>query len=284
LPDLDVHRDRRHRPLQTTRPNYVVEDPSHAPERHGGVARSGVDGRVSGTVDLVPSLRPLAAANNAEWCDVVCGTHGLDVWFDDHAWTSRTRTPPYYPDAVTLVPDPPIPELLARIDASPGCSIKDSFASLDLMAYGFRVLFDAEWIVHTPKVGQTAAMDSRWTVVRDAEAFATWEEAWRGDQRPAGVLLVDLLSNESVSVLAEFVGDRVAAGAVLNRSRDVAGISNFFADSLINRASWDGCLHLAHTLCSGATLVGYESGQELHAWRTDRFESAGPLRVWVHDT
>jgi hypothetical protein len=28
-----------------------------------------------------------------------------------------------------------------------GCSIKDSFASLDLTARGFRVLFDAQWIV-----------------------------------------------------------------------------------------------------------------------------------------
>jgi len=30
--------------------------------------------------------------------------------------------------------------LLARIDRSVGCSIKDSFVSLDMAAYGFRVL------------------------------------------------------------------------------------------------------------------------------------------------
>ena len=34
----------------------------------------------------------LAAANNAEWCDVVCRTHGLDPTVDGDAWTSRVRT------------------------------------------------------------------------------------------------------------------------------------------------------------------------------------------------
>jgi hypothetical protein len=53
----------------------------------------------------------MAAANNAEWCDLVCGTHGAQTRFDEDAWTSRTRTPPGYPDAVTLVPDPHINDL-----------------------------------------------------------------------------------------------------------------------------------------------------------------------------
>lgn len=89
----------------------------------------------------------MAAANNAEWCDLVCRTYGAQTRFDEDAWTSRTRTPPGYPDAVTLVPHPSAPDLLARIDTSAGCSIKDSFASMDMTTYGFRVLFDAQWIV-----------------------------------------------------------------------------------------------------------------------------------------
>lgn len=98
-----------------------------------------------------------AARNNAAWCDVVCRTHALDTRFDDDAWTSRTRTPIHYPDAVTLVRDPPVRELLDRIDVSAGCSIKDSFASLDLTTCGFRVLFEAEWIVRTPGAARPAA-------------------------------------------------------------------------------------------------------------------------------
>jgi hypothetical protein len=66
----------------------------------------------------------MAAANNADWCDLVCRAHGVETRFDEDAWTSRTRTPPGYPDAVTLVRDPSVADLLTRIDASVGCSIK----------------------------------------------------------------------------------------------------------------------------------------------------------------
>src|SRR5690349_13349736 len=95
------------------------------------------------------SWRGFAALNNAQWCDLICRSHGARTRFDDVAWTSSTRTPPYYPDAVTLIPDLSVPDLLARIDSSAGCSIKDSFASLNLTEHGFRLLFEAQWIVHS---------------------------------------------------------------------------------------------------------------------------------------
>jgi hypothetical protein len=43
-----------------------------------------------------------AAFNNAEWCDLVCRTHGAVTAFTAGAWVSETRSPPAYPDAVTL--------------------------------------------------------------------------------------------------------------------------------------------------------------------------------------
>jgi hypothetical protein len=64
---------------------------------------------VSGTLGPMDPWWRMAALNNAEWCDVVCRSHGAQTWFDDDAWTSPTRTPPYYLDAVTLVPDLPFP-------------------------------------------------------------------------------------------------------------------------------------------------------------------------------
>jgi hypothetical protein len=97
-----------------------------------------------GTLTHVASWQTMAAANNAEWCDLVCGTHGAQTRFEEDAWTSRTRTPPGYPDAVTLVPHPSVSDLLTRIDSAAGCSIKDSFSTLDLTSYGFKVLFDAQ--------------------------------------------------------------------------------------------------------------------------------------------
>ncbi|MGW6708828.1 hypothetical protein ACWGDE_28610, partial [Streptomyces sp. NPDC054956] len=95
-------------------------------------------------------IRLLAADNNARWCEAVCRAHGLDVSLGEHLWTSPRRTPPYYPDAVTLRPQVPEAEVLTWIDTDgPGCSVKDSFADLDLAPDGFEVLFDAQWI-HRP--------------------------------------------------------------------------------------------------------------------------------------
>jgi hypothetical protein len=83
-----------------------------------------------------------AARNNAELCALVAdtGTFAAD------AWTSPTRTPPLYADAVTLVPGVDPEALLARVETGPGCAVKDSYADLDLAPLGFHVLFDAQWI------------------------------------------------------------------------------------------------------------------------------------------
>jgi hypothetical protein len=224
----------------------------------------------------------MAAANNANWCDLVCGTHGAKTRFAEDAWTSRTRTPPGYPDAVTLVPDVSGPGLLARVDTSVGCSIKDSFASLDMAAYGFRVLFEAQWMVRRATAVRPSCSDARWEVVHDRAGFRAWEQAWAGNDGPPGVLRSELLDHDPVTVLAARAGGDVVAGAVLNRSSMVVGISNYFTrDS--GAASWAGCLALAATLFPRSTFVGYESGQRLVAAQTYGFETVGPLRVWIHE-
>jgi hypothetical protein len=139
----------------------------------------------------------MAAANNAEWCDLVCGTHGAQTRFDEDAWTSRTRTPAWFPDAVTLVPHLSVPDLLTRIDTAAGCSIKDSFASLDMTAYGFKVLFDAQWMVHRSILIQPGPASLRWEVVYDEDGLLAWEQAWRGSDGPAGVFRPELLDNDA---------------------------------------------------------------------------------------
>jgi hypothetical protein len=231
----------------------------------------------------VASWQTLAAANNAEWCDLVCETHGAQTRFDADAWTSRTRTPPGYPDAVTLVRHLSVPELLARIDTSVGCSIKDSFASLDMAAYGFRVLFDAQWIVHRTTAIAPRPASPRWEVVSDRDGLAAWDQAWRGSDDPPGMFRTELLDHDAVTVLAARVGDDVVAGAVLNRSSSAVGISNFFARDSGVAASWSSCLALAATLFPESTFVGYESGQTLVAAQAHGFETVGPLRVWIRE-
>ena len=225
----------------------------------------------------------IAARNNAEWCDAVCRSHGARTQFRDDAWTTPTRSPPYYPDAVTLVADLSVPDLLSRIDRAAGCSIKDSFASLDLAGHGFRVLFDAEWVVRSGTPPAPNAGDARWEVVRDAGGFDQWVDAWRGDDGPPGVLRTKLLDHDSVAVLAARVGGRVVAGAICNRSANAIGISNFFAIDGVTAATRAGCLALAGSHFAASTFVGYESGDELVAAQRDGFEPAGPLRVWIRE-
>jgi GrpB-like predicted nucleotidyltransferase (UPF0157 family) len=78
-----------------------------------------------------------AARENAEWCRLPGEGDGFRF--------SPARTPPYYADAVTLFPGVDVEEILAVVDTSPGCSIKDSFD--DLEPPGFERLFRAHWLV-----------------------------------------------------------------------------------------------------------------------------------------
>jgi hypothetical protein len=234
----------------------------------------------------VDTWRALAARNNAEWCDLVARSQGLTGtrWAAD-AWTSPARTPPLYPDAVTLVPDPSVPDLLARIDATAGCSVKDSFASCDLRPHGFRVLFEAEWIVATGAVSPLPPTGSGWEQVRDVAGLAAWERAWRADDGPLGPFGADLLDDDRVAVLARRAGGGVVAGAIASRSERVVGISNFFAgpDADAAATGWSGCLALVAALFPGLAVVGYESGAALAAAIHHGFTPAGPLRVWRRD-
>jgi hypothetical protein len=205
----------------------------------------------------------------------------LETEFDDDAWTSPSRTPPYHPDAVTLAPDVVVADLLTRVDSSSGCSVKDSFACLDLATYGFHVLFDARWLVRVPASQTALPPADTWSIVTAVDAFAMWEEAWQRHNEQGDVLRAGLLDVPVVTVLAERKGDHVVAGAILNRAAGVVGISNFFADPLDAAASWDSCIEFTSALFPGSALVTYESDREVIAARRLTFEDAGPLRVWI---
>jgi hypothetical protein len=230
------------------------------------------------------TVRTAAARNNAQWCDIVCRTHGLPTEFDVDGWSSGARTPTLYPDAVTLVPEPSVPGLLARIDTSAGSSIKDSFASVDLAPFGFGVLFEAEWIVRPPGPPTGDTSGPRWERVRDSEGFAEWERAWRGDDGPHGVLRAELLDHDDVVVVGASTNGRIVAGAILNASAAAAvvGISNFFTVPASDATGWPGCLAFAGSRFPAATLVGYESGDDLRAALASGFAAAGKLRVWTN--
>jgi hypothetical protein len=210
-----------------------------------------------------------AARNNAEWCHLFCRTYGVDGRFEAGRWFSPHRTPPYYPDAVTLLPETTAEQVLAGIDTGPGCSVKDSFDALDLEPYGFRPLFRGEWLVAEP-----SSEEPHWAVAGDLQE---WSAAW-GDAdffRPA------LLDDDRVAVLAAYRDGRIVAGAIANRSATVVGLSNVFDTAGDLEAAWREAAAAAARRWPGLPAVAYDMGPALDAARAAGFTSVGPLAVWI---
>jgi hypothetical protein len=224
-----------------------------------------------------------AARNNAEWCDTVCRVNGCTGRFAGDAWTTAQRPPPYYPDAVTLAPTATGDAILRRVDTSAGCSVKDSFTTVDLSSHGFRVLFGSEWIGRAADRAPGARTATPWRTVEDASELAEWGAAWADGPEVSSPFGPGLLDQPHVIVLAGHRRGAVVSGAILNRSATVIGCSNLFALDGDLDAAWEAAVIAATNWFPGAAIVGYESGAALVAARRRGFESLGPLRVWIKD-
>ncbi|MFJ8048934.1 hypothetical protein [Streptomyces luteogriseus] len=227
-----------------------------------------------------------AARNNAEWCAAMCRAHGVTGEFGADAWAAAVRTPLYYPDAVTLGPDADPYALTARIDtASPGASVKDSFADLELAAAGFHVLFEAQWI-HRPAGAPTPSSDLAWDVVGDPDTLRAWALAWDDGVGHAELFRPGLLADPETFVIlarpARGSDDRVVAGAVATRSEHVVGVSNLFGREDGPDSAWPVVLQALAHLFPTLPVVGYEQGDDLAVALQHGFEPIGPLRVWTH--
>jgi hypothetical protein len=107
------------------------------------------------TPDAKTARLAAAIENNVDWCDRVCRVNGLTPQRTATAWTSAVRTPKLYPDAISLSVETTADEILEVIDLSEGCSVKDSFATLDVHTYGFSILLRPPGLSIQP---QTSAM------------------------------------------------------------------------------------------------------------------------------
>ncbi|WP_418956926.1 hypothetical protein [Streptomyces tritici] len=230
-----------------------------------------------------------AVRNNAVWCEAMCRAHGRPGDFGARAWTNARRTPLYYPDAITLTADATAGDVLAGIDRrTPYASVKDSYATLDLTAEGFQMLFEAEWIHRPAGRPAPAAPEAVWTQVRTPEELADWEAAWRGDDEDAaGLFRPELTADPTTTLLAgrDAASGRVVAGAVLTEAAGVLGVSNLFATDAAGPAgaagAWAGVLTFAAEHHPALPLVGYEHGDALTAAVTAGFTTTAPLRVWL---
>jgi hypothetical protein len=223
-----------------------------------------------------------AALNNASLCDSVCRAHGISPHFGDDAWTSVRRTPPLYPDAVTLKPGISVESVLARVDSSAGCSIKDSFATLALTTYGFTTLLEAQWIVRhsgEPRPPSRSVPGVTWRILSEPLDLALWEAAWRQEGVPPTFL--PRVLDDGLVFLAAFDGDFIASGAIVHRSNGVVGVSNVFAKSTSRSEMWPGCLEAISHRFPDLPIIGYESGAALRDAVDQGFRPLGALRVWL---
>jgi hypothetical protein len=228
------------------------------------------------------SLGRDAARNNAEWCHAFSRTHGIYGRFYAAFWSSPVRAPPYYPDAVTLRQKISIDHVLSVIDASEGCSVKDSFACLDLGPAGFQPLFRAAWVVRQPAKSRRTTLRG-WSAVTTEAQLRAWEASWGEVPGGSGFFRPALLKDETIAVLAGCDGERVVAGAIATRSANVTGLSNVFDTRDELDATWAAGAAAAATLWGDRPTVGYDSGKALEAAHQAGFESVGELVVWLNE-
>jgi hypothetical protein len=217
-----------------------------------------------------------AARQNAEWCDLVCRTSGLTPLLSDRRWTSRARTPPDYPDAISLRPDVKAEELVTLIDTSSGCSVKDSFANLDLAQHGFRLLFDAAWIWAPPTcTNDRLAAGVTWSVVADPDALLT-------ATLPAALSVppVAVLANPQITWLVIVAGSDLIGSAIVHGAENAVGLSHVCVDIGAAPEQWSQLLTAVRRLHPGLPITGYETGPLLTAATEGGCTPCGPLRVW----
>jgi len=238
-----------------------------------------------GEDDPVTDRIVLAARNNALWCDAVARSHGVRTTMDDAAWTASTRTPPYYPDAVTLSADVGEYDVLARVDDSDGCSVKDSWSRLDLSLEDFARLVVGEWVWLDPTTAVPSRPARSWRRVTTTEAMAAWVQAWASDPDAEAILRPALLGEAGVHLLAAHASDAsdapLVAGAVVHVTGEVAGLGNVFALDGDAMGTWREAAAAAREVVGGTPLVGWEAGASVEAAVAAGCERLGPLSVWL---
>jgi hypothetical protein len=213
-----------------------------------------------------------AVSNNVEWCARVSPGGGT-VDSGTGVWLATGTPPPFFPDAVTLKAGVRAARLSSALSNRPRCSVKDSFADVDLTPYGFSPLFTARWIARVPTPADHDP--TGWSCIADQDALQSWCTAAHLPR----VLPTRLLGHPAVRILARRRDGVIDAGAIANRSDLVVGLSNVFQVGA--RDPWDSIVSALGRYFPDLPVVGYESDSALSAALQAGFGNLGPPRVWA---
>jgi hypothetical protein len=90
-----------------------------------------------------------------------------------------------------------------------------------------------------------------------------------------------LLRDASVRFVQRICTPEVSAGAVLNRSGSVVGLTNVFSTSVPLDQVWSDAAALCRRHFPSCAIVGYERGPDLDAAISAGFSELAALRVWL---
>jgi hypothetical protein len=233
-----------------------------------------------------------AIDNNVSWCAAIAASHGNASETRDDAWLCRGEMPPFYPNLITRCRQCDITPLLDEIPAHviSGLGVKDSFATLDLSSMQFALAVEAHWY-HRPSqlpVDSTVpdCCEVSCTEVTGAAELSQWEHAWAADaQLPQRLFKADLLDDRTIHYIYAATANAagaaipvITAGAVLNVTDDVVGLSNLFG----SKTGKIACVQFALKRYPDKHFVGYGSTDELELVCNVGFRALAPLRVWIH--
>ncbi len=209
-----------------------------------------------------------AVLNNAELCELVCASNSTIGEFRNGLWASKHNVADYYPNFVTL--DPAIDadalnQELLDFHPSRAWTVKDSFSNLDLVPLGFKELFEAEWIVGPDALNPRGQTSAKWKVVSSKEELKLWETAWHGRWEPKQTTLFkpSLLQNPDIEFIAAYAEDKIVAGLIVNKSKEVVGYSNIFVHTKTTEDYWKEAIDFIKQRYPAMPIVGYERDAEL---------------------
>ena len=232
--------------------------------------------------------RQKASNNNLALYKSVFASHGIELRENSDIYYTTEQTPPLYSNLATRSPEWIPEEIFHRIDNN--CveqkwsewSIKDSFQRLDLTKHGFEKLFDSKWLyLESENFSHQNDTSTRFEIVTDSGGLQKWIEVWgEGVELGNSIYKPELLKDESVYFLIGYNDTEPDCVALLNKSDDVIGISNFFVpDNTKNK--WSSLVSFIYSEVEVKDIVGYEDAKSLEKINALGFEPVGNLTIWL---
>jgi hypothetical protein len=213
-----------------------------------------------------------AVLNNILWCGTVSEMHGASRKMSGNIWGLSSGAPRFYPDIITSSKDVLTQEVIDFIGKREIFSLKDSYSNLELVPYGFKILFEAEWIYHEPIHGESKGQE--WRIIQTEKELLEWASICDLQD----IMKRDIIKKSDVKI---FINWEKQTSFIANLGADVVGISNVFSKVPPNEELWVNISQIVSTKFPGLPMVGYEHGQDLLYALSSGWKSLGPLRVWI---